>query len=316
MKKIFVFMFLLVVITGVVSADGDFKWDLVNALVANDFQKIELIIRDNVNTMSAAEKRLVLSFALTYSRGENTERVLKLLLRHNIHPNSFDLYTAINKNQPNALIQLMVQNGSAPNGEILLLAMEKQRLDLARQFVAAGVDVNYQYPLTRHYADGMTPLLYASKWNNFELARLLVERGANINARAKDGNTALTLAQANGNGQMYNYLMEHGAMETAGGLTPLPQNTGIGSFMDNQIFNFQRGSYRLSGSSKYIRFTGNANSGSINFVDGINSQSISGLYRIIGNNMTITMSGRTFEYKVDSGESFSGNGEVWVRTGN
>lgn len=86
--------------------------------------------------------------------------------------------------------------------------------------------------------------------------------------------------------------------------------------MDNQIFSFQRGTYRLSGSRKYIRFTESASSGSVNFVDGLDTQSNSRLYRVIGNNMTITLSGRTFGYKLDSGESFSGSGEAWIRTGN
>ena len=314
MKKAYFFVFFLIALAGMVCADDNFKWDMVNALVNNDLQKIDILMKNNINTLSAAEKRLVMGFALTYSRNENTTNVMETLMRYNIRPNSFDLYTAINRNQSNALIQLMLQNGSSPNGEILLLAMEKRRFDLARQFAEAGVDVNYQYPLSKNYADGMTALLYASKWNNFELVRLFLERGANINAKASDGNTALSMAQANGNGQMYNYLMERGARE-AGGVSP-PQNAGIGSFMDTQIFNFQRGTYRLSGSSKYIRFTGSANSGSVNFVDGLNTQANSGLYRVVGNNMTITMNGRTFEYKVDSGESFSGSGEVWVRTGN
>jgi len=73
------------------------------------------------------------------------------------------------------------------NGEILLLTMEKQRFILAHQFIESGIDVNYQYPLTKSYADGMTPLLYAVKWDNFDLVKLLLEHGANINARAKNG---------------------------------------------------------------------------------------------------------------------------------
>jgi ankyrin repeat protein len=208
---------------------------------------------------------------------------------------------------------MLLHNGAEPNGEILLLVMEKQRFALAKQFIESGVDVNYQYPLSRSYADGMTPLLYASKWNNPELVKLLVEHGANINARSKDGNTALSIAQTNGNGPIYYYLLEHGAAEP-GAVPPPPPNSGISGIFDNQSNEFQKGLYRLAGSDMYIRFLGNTNSGNINYIR--NGMSYTGLYRIGNSNMTLIMEGRTFVYRIDSNTSFSGNGEVWVRTGN
>jgi len=77
--------------------------------------------------------------------------------------------------------------------------MEKQSFTLARQFIESGIDENYQYPLTKSYADGMTLLLYAVKWDNFDLVKLLLERRANINARAKNGraNTGAYHVQGN-----------------------------------------------------------------------------------------------------------------------
>jgi len=48
----------------------------------------------------------------------------------------------------------------------------------------------------------------------------------------------------------------------------------------------------------------------------INKKSNNGSYRVAGNNITIIMNDHTFVYKIDSNESFSGNGEVWIRTGN
>jgi ankyrin repeat protein len=287
---------------------------MVNALTGNDFQKIESIIKENINKMAAHDRRLVMNFTIVYSYGENTIRVLELLKKYNISPNSYDLYTAINRNQPAAVIQFIIGGGAQANGEILLLAMEKQRFDLAKQFIEAGIGVNYQYPLTKMYADGMTPLLYASKWNNIELVRLLVERGANINARAKDGNTALSIASANGNIQIYNYLMEHGAGQMGNNIIQPQQSTGISSILDNQAVDFQRGVYRRMGGNTNLIFSGNANSGNISYT--INGKPGSGFYKIDGGSITIMMEGHTFIYKLDSGASFSGNGEVWVRTGN
>jgi hypothetical protein len=308
-KRIFFSLILLISLFAPVCAD-DYKWDLIDALYRNDLEKIENIIRTNINTMQAAEKRLVMNFAMNYSSGENTVRVCELLLKYGIRPTSFDLYTAIDRNRQNSAVQFILQNGAVPNGEILLLTMEKQRFDLARQFIESGVDVNYHYPLTSRHADGMTPLLYASKWNNLEMTMLLAERGANLNARAVNGDTALSIAQKNSNDAIVNFLIQRGAVETANNAQ---SNTGIAG-MNNQAISFQSGSYRLSGGSKYIRFSGNAASGTINYVD--NSISDNGIYRITGNSMTILMSGRTFTYRLDSNESFSGNGEIWIRSGN
>jgi hypothetical protein len=291
----------------------DYKWDLINAMVKNDLEKIENIIKTNIAAMSVSDKRLVMSFALNYSSGENTLRVCELLLKYNISPNAFDLYTAINRNRQNNTIQFLLQNGASPNGEILLLTMERQRFDLAKQFIEMNVDVNYRYPLTSNNADGMTPLLYASKWENLEMVKLLVEHGANTNIQAVNGDTALSIARKNNNGVIYNYLAEHGAIEQVNN-SPL-QNTGISSMLDsNKPANFQRGTYRLSNGTMEIKFLGNLNSGNINYTR--NGKLNNGSYKIEGNNLTIIMENRTFVYKIDSDVSFSGNGEIWARIGN
>jgi len=286
----------------------DYKWDLTDAMMKNDFEKIENIIKTSVSTMSEADKRLVINFAMNYSSGENTLKVCQILLNYYIRPNAYDLYTAINRNRQNSAIQFLLQNGAIPNGEILLLTMEKQRFDLAKQFIDAGVDVNYRYTLSKNYADGMTPLLYASKWGNFDIVKLLVEKGANINIQAVNGDTAISLARKNNNDKIYNYLTEHGAVEFENNIQL--QNNSIA---DNQIFNLQSDSYQLSGGNRYFKFYGNKNSGNVNYVDGMNNRTNNGFYRVTGNNLTIIMDGNTFVYKINSNESFSGNGELWTK---
>jgi hypothetical protein len=307
-------VFLAVFLAGTLYADDEYRWELVNAFSRGDVQTAQSVINANIAKMTEADKRLVMNFAFIYSNGENTLKIMDIFRRHNVFPNSYDLFTAINRNQPDAVIQSILNNGTRANGEILLLAMEKQRFDIARQIVETGVDVNYQYPLSKSYADGMTPLLYASKWNNFDLVRLLVERGANLNTRSKDGGTALSFARANGNTQIYGFLIQSGADETGNSVMPPPQNTGIASILENQTAGFQTGTYRRSGGSTDIRFSGSANFGSISYT--ANGRQNNGFYRVDGGNITITIEGRAFIYKMDSNMSFSGNGEVWVRSGN
>ena len=297
-----IFLFFL---SAALFADDEWRWNLVNALTQNDLQAVDKIIKENVKTMTAADRKLVMNFALTYSRGNNVAKTVEILKGYNIRPDSYDLYTAINRNQSDSVIQLLLDNGIKANGEILLLAMEKQKFSVAKQFIETGADVNYQYPLNKNYADGMTPLLYASKWDNFDLVKLLVEKGAKLNTKNKDGSTALSLARANENWQVYNYLLEKGAVESSNPVIPPPH--------DSQAV-FQAGTYKIFNGSTTRKFIGNAVSGSISYArDGT---ALNGIYKAESGYVTATMEGRTYIYKIESGPSLSGNGEIWVRMGN
>ena len=321
MKKTIVII--LFFFSAVLYAD-DYKWDLINALIRNDYPVIENLINRNINIVPAFEKSLIMNFTVTYSYGETTIRALSLLQRYNVNPSAFNLYTAVNMNQPNDVIQFILNSGVTANGEILLLTMEKRRFDIARYFILAGVDVNYFYPQASSHYDGMTCLLYASKNDNLELVRLLIDYGADINARNKDGATAFSIAQNNGNTQICDFLIERGANQTAASFQQAaaqqaaaqqaaaqPAAGGISSYLGS--FEFQPGNYRLSGGSLDIRFTGNANSGTLNYIR--NSRVYYGTYQAANENITLMMDGRVFVYKIDSSASFSGHGEVWVRIG-
>jgi hypothetical protein len=321
-KPIAVILFFL---TGVLHAN-DFRWNFINALIRSDHQTAESLVNHNIDRLRPIDKRSLVNITITYSRGETTLRVLELLLRHNIRPSSFDLFTAINRNHTDDVILHILRNGGQANGEILLLAMERQRFNFARYFINTGVDVNYQYSLSRHDSDGMTPLLHAAAHNNYELVRILVEHGANINVRNRAGSSALSIAQNNENMQIIDFLLERGATQSMiSPLQHLPQQTGgIASFMDSremafqempfQEIAFQPGTYRLSAGNRDLRFTGNANFGNVSFTS--NNRTYNGSYQISGAAMTLIMEGRTFVYRIDSGISFSGNGEVWVRIAN
>ena len=306
-------LILTIFLVHAVYADN-YRFDLINSLVRNDLVTTENIINANITSMSASDKKLVMNFAINYSSGENTLKVCQLLLKYSIRPDSFDLFTAIDRNRQDSAIEFLLENGAAPNGEILLLALERQRKGLAIQFIEAGSDVNFQYPLEKNYADGMAPLLYAVKWGYDDIARLLIEKGADINIQAVNGDTALSIALKNNNDALYEYLLENGAAEPVAGAPP--QNSGIADILDSGIYSFQRGSYRLSGSTRYMRFSGNASSGNIEYVDIANNRLNSGFYRITGNTISISLDGYSFVYRIDSNESFSGNGEIWVRIGN
>jgi ankyrin repeat protein len=175
-----------------------------------------------------------------------------------------------------------------------------------------GVDVNYSYPSEKAYADGMTALLYASKWANFELVKLLVENGANINIRSNNGNTALSIAYADNHLDIYNYLKEHGAIDI--GINQNVANQGISNLLNDEIILFKNGTYRLSGNNNEIRFIGNGKSGNIIYQNNQRKTS-NGNFIINENILTLAINGFTFIYQINTDSSFSGNGEIWIRIG-
>jgi hypothetical protein len=304
----------------------DFKWELVNALVKNDIQTSERLIHDNVRAMSDAEKKLVVNFVLNYTRGEATKKLLEVLKNNNIHTSQFDLFTALNRSQEDNVIQFILDQGIIPNGEILLLAAEKKRFNFVRKFAGMGADLNYRYPQGKAYADGMTALLYASKWNNLELVQFLVEHGANINWQAKDGRSAASIAYENGQMPIYNYLKERGAdfepdrlsSNPASGANDVPpqtnSGTGISSLLNSQAPVLRSGAYRLSGNTTEIRLMGNTNPGTVSYTNNMGKAS-SGFFLVNGSILTLALEGRSFTYEIVSDTSFSGSGETWVRRG-
>jgi len=317
MKKFF-FVLILLFSAAALSAN-DYKWDLVNALLRDDYPAAERLIIQNINRVPAEEKRLISNFAVTYPAGETTLMVLNLLKRFNVNPSAFDLYTAINRGQSDQVVQFILNSGVSANGEILLLAMERQRYNIARIFILSGTDVNYQYPLSSSYSDGMSPLMYASKIGDFELVRLLLDRGANINARNREGNTAYSLAEINGRADVSAYLLSRGALETSyvqqqtETQTQTQTSAGITSLMDSAAA-FQTGTYRLSNGTRSMVFAGASSYGTVSFIG--SNRLYSGAYQSSGNTLTLILEGQTFTYRIDSNVSFSGNGETWTRFSN
>ena len=54
--------------------------------------------------------------------------------------------------------------------------------------IEEGSEINFQNKLEKN----MTPLHIATKWKNYDVAKVLLRRGANPNLKDSDGNTALS----------------------------------------------------------------------------------------------------------------------------
>ena len=98
----------------------------------------------------------------------------------------------------------MVSEKTSTNNCFLCVAARLGNEELVCALLEAGVDINQLDKL------GRTPLYLAAKWNHVNVVKLLLERTAEIDRTAVDGNTALHEAAANGH-EIVDLLLKAGA---------------------------------------------------------------------------------------------------------
>jgi uncharacterized protein len=135
-------------------------------------------------------------------------------------------------------IRVLVEAGADVNAKetwggttALMWAVSERHVDAARMLIEAGADVNARShyvaaangrgfegrtplasrtdPKPEEFASGwLTPLMFAAREGDVEMTRLLVASGADIDAGAGDGKTALSMAIFNGNYEVAAYLVD------------------------------------------------------------------------------------------------------------
>jgi ankyrin repeat protein len=109
-------------------------------------------------------------------------------------------------------------------------------LKAVQAFVAQGVGVDDHNP-----QDGSTPLMLAAAKDSTEVARFLIERGADLNARDLQGNTALHEAAYTDSEGVVKLLIGKGADVNAidlKGRTPLHRAAGSQIKLDPQLIDY------------------------------------------------------------------------------
>jgi ankyrin repeat protein len=141
--------------------------------------------------------------------------VVALLLKAGANPNAEDEYThtalakAVNENRPQ-VVELLLQAGADPNlrlygGDFALRWAAIRGIDLriTKLLLAHGADVNAD----KH---GGTALHVAAYNGRVDVAKLLLEAGADANGPHDGTGGPLTCALAHGQSKMVDFLLEHG----------------------------------------------------------------------------------------------------------
>jgi len=248
-------------------------------------------------------------------------------------------------NNDMSLINSLLDQGT--DGSVILIsAGEKGDNETIKTLISRGVQIRSE--------QGAEALKKAAVNGKLGTVKLLVENGVNVNARDKDGNTALSVAYDKGEMEVYDYLKSKGARDfepkqvasapppssqpsqprqtynDSYDYTPPPSSSSSSSTSStpsrntakevvdtiNRAFEapLENGRYRISGRTEEMSFAGIAKSGNVTFKDAAGT-TYRGTYSIDGSRLTINVMNRSFFYTVTSKTTFSGNGESWVRVG-
>lgn len=86
-----------------------------------------------------------------------------------------------------------------------LASIEYENLEMIKYLLEKGADINVKNE------DGSTALMTASMYGNLEIIKYLIENGADINSKDNDDSTALIYASKWGNLETVEYLVKNGA---------------------------------------------------------------------------------------------------------
>ncbi|MBQ4822276.1 ankyrin repeat domain-containing protein [Aquimarina sp. MMG016] len=81
------------------------------------------------------------------------------------------------------------------------ISVAKGDYEMVKKMIELGTEVN-------SFSGGMTPLMYAARYNRVEIIKLLVANGAKISRKDAKGNTAARYAERSGANDAINMLKE------------------------------------------------------------------------------------------------------------
>jgi quinoprotein dehydrogenase-associated probable ABC transporter substrate-binding protein len=210
-------------------AEGaDITQELSNAVIANDFDRVKFLVSKGADVNKADNQGWT---PLQSAARQRHDKMIALLI---------ELGADVNVGEPTPLVAAVMRD-HVPSVKVLLehgadveksgqdgfkplpLAIAEDKYESAKTLMEAGAKVNEPSG-----DDGLTPLMIAAGQTSpaegamflpgstrpTDIARGLLDRGADVNAQSKSGATALMIAAAHNNPPMIGMLIEAGADPT------------------------------------------------------------------------------------------------------
>jgi ankyrin repeat protein len=145
---------------------------------------------------------------------QQAREVIAVLIKHGAR---FDLWSAVAIGDEEQVAKSLAQNPASANARnargfpAMHLAVTMNYEKIVKQLLDAGCDVQIANECSHIGSQGDTPLHAAAFWGRYGIAQVLIEKGANVNAAARNNWTPLHDALYTNQLKIARLLLEHGA---------------------------------------------------------------------------------------------------------
>ena len=179
----------------------------------DDMEAADLLIRAGANVNAANSYGVTpLSLACTNQNAAMVEKLLKAGADPNGVPTGTPALMVAARTGNVDTVKSLLAHGADANAKensrgqtALMWAVAEKHPEVARVLIDRGADVR------AHSTNGFTPLLFAAQQGDLDAARMLLEAGANVNEAAPEEGSTLVVATHSGHEALALFLLEKGA---------------------------------------------------------------------------------------------------------
>lgn len=179
------------------------------AIIAGKFDVVKFLVNQGVELNNPDTSAFLL--AVRYGNEQLIRYVVehgaKLDLRNHVGSGAYaQAYYRNKSNIP--LIHELGLDMKEHGGELWRMAVSDHDMQTMELLLKYGVDINYNKP-NMVYPYGASALTVAARIGNFKMVKFLIQYGADITLKEKDGDRAYTIVLSQKNYEMAQFLKEH-----------------------------------------------------------------------------------------------------------